>query len=166
MLRSLRSLITFSSMATAKKTSAKKSTKKTTAKKSTAKKTTTKKTTAKKTTTKAKASSAKKDTKKKTSKKKTTTKAKAAQHSKTPKKDVINKYQDHKKDTGSPKVQVAILTERINSLTDHLKSHKKDNHSRRGLLLMVGKRRRLLRYIESKDKDLYENLLKKLKLRK
>lgn len=82
------------------------------------------------------------------------------------KKDIISSFQYHKKDTGSPKVQVAILTEKINQLTDHLREHKKDNHSRRGLLLMVGKRRRLLRYIERKDKDLYETLKKTLKFRK
>lgn len=82
------------------------------------------------------------------------------------KKSVIGEFQQHGKDTGSPKVQVALLTERINSLTEHLNSHKKDNNSRRGLLLMVGKRRRLLRYIESKDKQLYEDLLKTLNIRK
>lgn len=82
------------------------------------------------------------------------------------KKAVIGEFQQHGKDTGSPKVQVALLTERINSLTEHLNSHKKDNNSRRGLLLMVGKRRRLLRYIESKDKQLYEDLLKSLNIRK
>ncbi|MDF2379577.1 MAG: 30S ribosomal protein S15 [Candidatus Gracilibacteria bacterium] len=82
------------------------------------------------------------------------------------KKAVISTFQDHNKDTGSPKVQVALLTDRINSLTEHLKEHKKDNHSRRGLILMVGKRRRLLRYISSKDKDLYESITDDLKIRK
>lgn len=82
------------------------------------------------------------------------------------KKSVIGEFQQHSKDTGSPKVQVALLTERINSLTEHLNTHKKDNHSRRGLLLMVGKRRRLLRYIESKDKTLYEELISSLNIRK
>jgi small subunit ribosomal protein S15 len=82
------------------------------------------------------------------------------------KKSVIGEFQQHSKDTGSPKVQVALLTERINSLTEHLNTHKKDNHSRRGLLLMVGKRRRLLRYIESKDKTLYEELISTLNIRK
>lgn len=82
------------------------------------------------------------------------------------KKTLIGEFQQHSKDTGSPRVQVALLTDRINSLTDHLNSHKKDNHSRRGLLLMVGKRRRLLRYIESKDKALYEELISTLNIRK
>lgn len=122
-------------------------------------------------------SAAKKETKS-TESKKTTTKAaskpavKAApkKESKKPvrkeKKELIGEFQQHNKDTGSPRVQVALLTERINNLTDHLNSHKKDNHSRRGLLLMVGKRRRLLRYIESKDKALYEELISTLNLRK
>lgn len=82
------------------------------------------------------------------------------------KKDLIQDFQEHKKDTGSPRVQIALLTERINNLTEHLSSHKKDNHSRRGLLLMVGKRRRLLRYLEIKDKNQYEDLIKSLNLRK
>ena len=82
------------------------------------------------------------------------------------KKELIGEFQSHKKDTGSPRVQVALLTERINNLTDHLNGHKKDNHSRRGLLLMVGKRRRLLRYIEAKDKEQYETLIKELNIRK
>jgi small subunit ribosomal protein S15 len=127
----------------------------------TAKKTTAKKTT-KKTTT-AKAKTTKKATEKKPSKK--AIKA-ATKHVKKAKKTIITKHQVHKKDTGSPKVQIAILTERINSLTEHLKEHNKDNHSRRGLILMVGKRRRLLRYVSNKNKDLYEELLKKLKIRK
>ena len=70
------------------------------------------------------------------------------------------------KDTGSVEVQVALLTERINELTEHLKVHKKDNHSRRGLLIMVGKRKRLLRYLESKDVERYRDLISKLNLRK
>lgn len=82
------------------------------------------------------------------------------------KKDIIHDFQNHQKDTGSPKVQVALLTERINSLTSHLEQHKKDNHSRRGLLMMVGKRRRLLRYIEGKNKEIYEELTKELSIRK
>ena len=69
-------------------------------------------------------------------------------------------------DTGSPEVQVAILTERIVNLTDHLKTHKKDFHSRRGLLMMVGQRRRLLDYISKKDKTRYEGLIKRLGLRR
>jgi small subunit ribosomal protein S15 len=145
------------------------------------KKATTKKAAApKKAATKAKKTSpaAKKETKTTESKKATTkaaaskTAAKAApkKAAKKPerkhKKELIGEFQQHTKDTGSPRVQVALLTERINNLTDHLNSHKKDNHSRRGLLLMVGKRRRLLRYIESKDKALYEELIGTLNLRK
>lgn len=142
-------------MATAKKTTAKKKA----PKKATAKKATT---AAKKTTTKAKTS-----TNKKTStKKKTAVKAAPKTPVRKSKKQIINKHQAHQKDTGSPKVQIAILTERINSLTEHLKEHAKDNHSRRGLILMVGKRRRLLRYVQNKDKDMYEDILKKMKLRK
>lgn len=82
------------------------------------------------------------------------------------KKEIINEFQNHNKDTGSPKVQVALLTEKINNLTAHLDAHKKDNHSRRGLLMLVGKRRRLLRYMEGKDKNVYEGLIKELSLRK
>lgn len=82
------------------------------------------------------------------------------------KKKVIIKHARHDKDTGSAKVQIAILTERINELTGHLKEHKKDNHSRRGLLAMVGKRRKLLNYYKSKDPDKYQELIKTLKLRK
>jgi small subunit ribosomal protein S15 len=69
-------------------------------------------------------------------------------------------------DTGSPEVQVAILTERINNLTDHFKSHAKDNHSRRGLLMLVNKRRSLLDYLKGKDKERYTALIAKLGLRK
>lgn len=69
-------------------------------------------------------------------------------------------------DTGSPEVQVAILTERINGLTEHMKEHKKDFHSRRGLIMMVGKRRRLLNYLAKKSDDRYQALIKKLGLRK
>jgi len=69
-------------------------------------------------------------------------------------------------DTGSPEVQVALLTERINSLTDHFKSHKKDNHSRRGLLKMVSLRRGLLDYLKSKDEARYQNLIKRLDIRR
>ena len=72
----------------------------------------------------------------------------------------------HSKDTGSAEVQVALFTENIKSLTDHLKTHKKDNHSRRGLLAMVSKRRRLLDYLSKKDHNRYEALAKKLKLRR
>ena len=70
------------------------------------------------------------------------------------------------KDTGSPEVQVALLTERINELTEHLKVHKKDNHSRRGLLKMVGKRRNLLNYLAKKDVQRYRDIIAKLGLRK
>lgn len=79
---------------------------------------------------------------------------------------VIEKFKTHEKDTGSPQVQIAILTERINGLTDHFKTHKKDHHSRQGLLKLVNKRRRLLEYLKSEDKDEYENIIKKLNLRK
>lgn len=84
----------------------------------------------------------------------------------TDKKTVIKKYSVHPKDTGSPQVQVAILTERINQLSKHLETHAKDNHSRRGLLMMVGKRRKLLNYLRLNEKEEYEILLGKLKLRK
>jgi len=82
------------------------------------------------------------------------------------KKKVIAKHAKHQKDTGSAKVQVALLTTRINELTDHLKTHKKDEHSRRGLLSMVGKRRRLLNYVKKKSEDQYQDLIESLKLRK
>ena len=79
---------------------------------------------------------------------------------------IIDEFKVHARDTGSAEVQIAILTERINSLGDHFKSHKKDFHSRRGLLTMVGKRRRLLNYLKSKDAKKYEGILEKLSLRK
>lgn len=82
------------------------------------------------------------------------------------KKKLIQKYAVHPKDTGSPQVQIAILTERINQLSKHLEDHAKDNHSRRGLLMMVGKRRKLLNYLRLNEKESYEELLGKLKLRK
>ncbi len=82
------------------------------------------------------------------------------------KKKVISKFAKHTKDTGSAEVQIAILTERINMLTEHLQEHKKDNHSRRGLLLMVGKRRKLLNYLKNSKPASYEEVLKTLKLRK
>ncbi|MDD4351563.1 MAG: 30S ribosomal protein S15 [Candidatus Gracilibacteria bacterium] len=78
---------------------------------------------------------------------------------------VITKYATHKGDTGSPQVQVAILTERVNELTEHLKKHKKDNHSRRGLLMMVAKRRKLLNYLKAYDEEAYNKITKSLKLR-
>ena len=82
------------------------------------------------------------------------------------KKKVIAKHAKHAKDTGSAQVQIAILTKRINELTSHLKTHKKDNHSRRGLLLMVGKRRKLLNYLKNSKPEVYEQVLGSLKLRK
>lgn len=84
----------------------------------------------------------------------------------TTKKQIITKHQSHQKDTGSPQVQVAILTERILSLTAHLKIHNKDNHSRRGLLLMVGKRRKLLNYLKNTKPSDYQKIIAELNLRK
>ncbi len=81
------------------------------------------------------------------------------------KQDIIEKYRLHDKDTGSSEVQIAILTERIKHLTEHLKTHKKDHHSRRGLLKMVGQRRGLLNYLKKKDIEKYRTLIKDLKLR-
>ncbi len=82
------------------------------------------------------------------------------------KKKLIESFKTHEKDTGSPEVQVAILTEKINYLTEHLKKHKKDVHSRQGLLQMVNKRRRLLDYLKNNDYNRYQGLIDKLKLRK
>lgn len=82
------------------------------------------------------------------------------------KQEIINTYKREEKDTGSPEVQIALLTERINELTEHLKVHKKDNHSRRGLLKMVGKRRNLLNYLAKKDVNRYREIVAKLGLRK
>lgn len=79
---------------------------------------------------------------------------------------LIAEYKTNETDTGSPEVQVAILTERINNLTEHLKTHSKDFHSRRGLLVMVGQRRRLLDYTKSKDKARYDSLIQRLGLRR
>lgn len=79
---------------------------------------------------------------------------------------LIEQYRVHENDTGSPEVQIAILTERINYLTEHLKEHKKDHHSRRGLLKMVGQRRGLLNYLRDNDLDRYRTILEKLNLRK
>lgn len=78
---------------------------------------------------------------------------------------IIKKFQTHKGDTGSPEVQIAILTTEIAYVADHLKKHKKDNHSRRGLLKMVGNRRRLLRYLKSEDEKRFEKLVERLKLK-
>ncbi len=80
--------------------------------------------------------------------------------------EVVGEYATHEGDTGSPEVQVAILSERISNLTEHLKVHKKDFHSRRGLLIMVGQRRRLLDYLKRKDKARYESLIQRLGLRR
>jgi len=79
---------------------------------------------------------------------------------------IIGEYRLHEKDTGSPEVQIALLSARIEYLTDHFKSHKKDHHSRRGLLKLVGQRRRLLNYIKDNDVERYRNIIKRLGLRK
>jgi len=80
--------------------------------------------------------------------------------------EVIRAYQRHEKDTGSPEVQIALLTERINHLADHLRVHRKDHASRRGLLMMVGRRTRLLRYLNRKSPERYAEVVKRLGLRK
>ena len=82
------------------------------------------------------------------------------------KNELINEYKVHETDTGSPEVQIAVLTEQINNLNDHLRTHKKDHHSRRGLLKMVGKRRNLLTYLRNKDVQRYRVLINKLGLRR
>jgi len=82
------------------------------------------------------------------------------------KSETINRFKIHESDTGSPEVQVALLTDRILHLTEHLKIHKKDHHSRRGLLIMVGKRRRLLNYVKDKDVYRYRSIIKELGLRR
>lgn len=86
--------------------------------------------------------------------------------SKKEKDDIIKKFRVHKDDTGSPEVQVAILTKEIEQVSEHLKVHRKDNHSRRGLLKMVGNRRRLLRYLKNEDAKRYDKITDKLKLKK
>ncbi len=86
--------------------------------------------------------------------------------SKEAKTKIIDEFKRDEKDTGSPEVQIAILTERINELTEHLKVHKKDDHSRRGLLKMVGRRRNLLNYLAKKDINRYREIVSKLGLRK
>jgi len=86
--------------------------------------------------------------------------------SKDRKTEVIGSYGTHDGDTGSPEVQVALLSERINYLTDHFKAHAKDHHSRRGLLKLVGQRRRLLDYLKRKDTERYADLIKRLGIRK
>jgi small subunit ribosomal protein S15 len=80
--------------------------------------------------------------------------------------ELIEKFGETPQDTGKPEVQIALLTERINELTDHLRTHKKDHHSRRGLLMLVGRRRRFLRYLERSDLERYRSLVKELGLRK
>lgn len=79
--------------------------------------------------------------------------------------EIISKHRKHDNDSGSPEVQIAILTERITHLTEHFKVHKKDHHSRRGLLKMVGQRKRLLNYLKSKDIEGYRKLIKELGIR-
>ena len=86
--------------------------------------------------------------------------------SKAEKTSIISDYRTHEGDTGSPEVQIAILSERINYLTDHFKAHAKDHHSRRGLMMLVGQRRRLLDYLKSKDVARYRGLIDKLGIRK
>jgi small subunit ribosomal protein S15 len=80
--------------------------------------------------------------------------------------EVVREFARHEGDTGSPEVQVAILSERIKNLTEHLQTHKKDFHSRRGLLIMVGQRRRLLDYVKSREQSRYETLIQRLGLRR
>src|SRR5205823_13973285 len=87
-------------------------------------------------------------------------------HFETKKQDVVSKYRSHDRDTGCPEVQVALLTERILYLTEHFKTHKKDHHSRRGLLKLVGQRRRLLDYLKTKDSMRYKKLIDGLGIRK
>ncbi len=82
------------------------------------------------------------------------------------KNEIIGEYKTHANDTGSPEVQIAVLTEQINTLNDHLRTHKKDHHSRRGLLKMVGKRRNLLNYLRNNDVTRYRELINKLGLRR
>jgi len=82
------------------------------------------------------------------------------------KKEIIGQYRNHEKDTGSPEVQIALLTERIRYLTEHFKVHKRDHHSRRGLLKLVGQRRRLLNYLQQNKVDQYRMLIDKLGLRR
>jgi small subunit ribosomal protein S15 len=82
------------------------------------------------------------------------------------KREVIERFKVHEKDTGSPEVQIALLTSRIKYLTDHFKLHKKDHHSRRGLLKLVGQRRRLINYLKRKDMEKYRDLIKELGIRK
>jgi small subunit ribosomal protein S15 len=80
--------------------------------------------------------------------------------------EIVKKYAVHSNDTGSPEVQIALLTTRINSLTEHFKIHKKDHHSRRGLLMMVSQRRKLLNYLQQEDLERYQTIIQKLGIRK
>ena len=82
------------------------------------------------------------------------------------KKELVDRYKLHDADTGSPEVQIGLLTHRISYLTEHLKTHKKDHHSRRGLLMLVGRRRRLLNYVKSKDIKRYRSIIETLGLRR
>ncbi len=82
------------------------------------------------------------------------------------KREIVEQFGDNPQDTGSTRVQVALLTERINQLTEHLRDHKKDHHSRRGLLMLVGQRRRLLRYLQQRDLEGYRALIRELGLRR
>ena len=82
------------------------------------------------------------------------------------KQNIINEYRQHDKDTGSPEVQIAILSDRIVYLTEHFKTHAKDHHSRRGLLKLVSQRRKLLDYVKSKNKERYDNVIGRLGIRK
>ncbi|HSE04468.1 MAG TPA: 30S ribosomal protein S15 [Methylomirabilota bacterium] len=82
------------------------------------------------------------------------------------KKGLIEQFKVHEGDTGSPEVQIALLSERINGLTDHFKTHRKDHHSRRGLLMLIGKRRGLLEYLRKKDSERYRAITEKLGIRK
>lgn len=84
----------------------------------------------------------------------------------TEKKDIISTYKIHQNDTGSPEVQIALLTRRITTLTEHFRTHTKDHHSRRGLLKLVAQRKRLLSYLKNYDKNRYETLVEKLNLKK
>ena len=81
-------------------------------------------------------------------------------------KQVVKDHQRHEKDSGSAEVQIALLTEKITALSDHLKGHVKDHHSRRGLIMMVGKRNRLLRYLQNTDRERYQGIVNRLGLRK
>ena len=82
------------------------------------------------------------------------------------KRSVIEQFRTHEGDTGSPEVQIALLSERINGLTDHFKQHAKDHHSRRGLLMLIGKRRGLIEYLKTKDPERYRTVLDKLGIRR